>query len=71
MNITDDVRSFNVDKKTAIAIELALNKSIYGHAWVHIGDALYDFGARSKPIVELLVTEFQYDYLQELLISSS
>ena len=66
MNITDESRSFIVDHKTAISIELALNKSEYGRAWIHIGDALFDFGARSKPIVELIVTEFQYDYLTEL-----
>ena len=66
MNITDGQRSFSVDKRESILLELMLNKSEYGRTWIHIGDILFDYGAHDKAISEIVLTSFQYDYLHNI-----
>jgi hypothetical protein len=53
--------------RQAIELELSLNKSPYGHAWKHIGDALYDFGVGRPTVAALTLTHFQLVYLKTLL----
>ena len=55
------------EQRRAIALELALNKSPYGHSWKHIGDVLYDFGVGRPVPAALTLTQFQLVYLKTLL----
>ena len=64
--ITDELNSFDVTRRVAIDIELKLNKTEYGRPWSHIGDVLYDFGAKNKHTGNLIVTSFQYEFLKEI-----
>lgn len=54
-------------RREAIDLELALNKSQYGHSWKHIGDALFNFGFDSNIAVNRYeVSEFQMAFLKQL-----
>ena len=53
--------------RQAIELELALNKSPYGHAWKHIGNVLYEFGVGQPTVSTLTLTHFQLVFLKTLL----
>ena len=54
-------------RRQAIDLELALNKSQYGHSWKHIGDALFNFGFDSNIALNRYgVSEFQLAFLKQL-----
>ena len=55
-----------VTPKQAIALELALNKSEYGHTWKHIGDFLYEYGVGKIFKGNLNITPFQLVFLHTL-----
>jgi hypothetical protein len=59
-------KEFSVTPKQAIQLELALNKSQYGHTWKHIGDFLYDYGVGKIFKGNLNVTQFQLTFLNQL-----
>jgi len=66
LTITDGLCSLKVNKKEAIRMELNLNKSQHKREWIHLGDALFDFGSNKKDISVLTVTTEQYLFLEEL-----
>ena len=59
-------KEFSVTPRQAIQLELALNKSQYGHTWKHIGDFLYDYGVGKIFKGNLNVTQFQLSFLNQL-----
>ena len=63
LRITSGEEFYAVDRATAIRLELALNKSIYGFTWSRIGDALYTFGGGYPSPEELRVTPEQFSFL--------
>ena len=66
LKITDGEQSIKVNKGDAIRMELKLNKTEHKQAWIHIGDALFDFGSNKKDISVLTVTTEQYLFLEEM-----
>ena len=66
LKITDGAQSIKVNKGDAIRMELKLNKSEHKRAWIHIGDALFDFGSNKKEATILTVTTEQYLFLEEM-----
>ena len=67
LKITDGAQSIKVNKGDAIRMELKLNKSEHKRTWIHIGDALFDFGSNKKDALNILkVTEEQYLFLEEM-----
>ena len=66
LTITDGVQSIKVKKEEAIRMELNLNKSKYNREWIHLGDALFEFGSNKKDISVLTVTTEQFLFLEEL-----
>ena len=63
----DDKKSLFLTKQQALQLELELNKSEKGHEWKDIGDKLYNFYIHTITNSTLLVSEEQYDYLENLL----
>jgi hypothetical protein len=59
-------KEFSVTPKQAIQLEIALNKSEYGHTWKHIGDYLYDYGVGKIFKGNLNVTGIQLIFLNQL-----
>ena len=66
LKITDGAQSIKVNKGDAIRMELKLNKSENKRTWIHIGDALFDFGSNKKEATILTVTTEQYLFLEEM-----
>ena len=67
LKITDGGQSINVNKGDAIRMELKLNKTEHKRTWIHIGDALFDFGSNKKDASNILtVTTEQYLFLEEM-----
>ena len=66
LKITDGAQSIKVNKGDAIRMELKLNKSENKRTWIHIGDALFDFGSNKKEATILNVTTEQYLFLEEM-----
>ena len=67
LKITDGEQSIKVNKGDAIRMELKLNKSEHKRSWIHIGDALFDFGSNKKEALNILtVTTEQYLFLEEM-----
>jgi hypothetical protein len=66
LTITDGLCSLKVNKKEAIRMELNLNKSQHKREWIHLGDALFDFGSNKKDISVLTVTTEQFLFLEEI-----
>ena len=64
--ITDGNDSIKVNREDAIRMELKLNVSQYKHTWIHIGDALFDYGSKKVGPTSLKVTREQYLFLEEL-----
>ena len=69
LTITDGTNIFQVDRKQAIELELKLNTSIYGRAWITIGDHLFNFGTNRdcdlKLVVDVFLYAFIYDFFQD------
>ena len=54
-------------RQQAIDLELALNKSHYGHSWKEVGDVLFNFGFDTNIAVNRYeVTETQMNFLKNL-----
>lgn len=67
LKITDGEQSIKVNRQDAIRMELKLNKSDNKRTWIHIGDALFDFGSNKKDGPTILkVTEEQFLFLEEM-----
>ena len=66
LKITDGEQAIKVNKGDAIRMELKINKSEHKSAWIHIGDALFDFGSNKKEATILTVTTEQYLFLEEM-----
>ena len=66
LKITDGAQSIKVNKGDAIRMELKLNNSENKRTWIHIGDALFDFGSNKKEATILTVTTEQYLFLEEM-----
>jgi hypothetical protein len=70
LTIAHDTKSFDVNDKDVLLLELDLNRSEYGHEWGHIGEYLYNFYAKEEVLHQinprLEVTEVQYFFLLEL-----
>jgi hypothetical protein len=66
LTITDGLCSLKVNKKEAIRMELNLNKSQHKREWIHLGDALFEFGSNKKDISILTVTTEQFLFLEEI-----
>ena len=66
LKITDGEQAIKVNKGDAIRMELKINKSEHKRAWIHIGDALFDFGSNKKEATILNVTTEQYLFLEEM-----
>jgi hypothetical protein len=67
LKITDGGQSINVNKGDAIRMELKLNKTEHKRTWIHIGDALFDFGSNKKDASNILtVTTEQFLFLEEM-----
>ena len=66
--LTNGSESIELNHQEAIALELKLNTSKYGHEWKHIGDILYNFGTnRENAAKTLTVTTEQLNFLKTLL----
>ncbi len=64
-----DSASEHIDltRRQCIDLELALNVTQYGHAWKHIGDALFNFGCdRNVAVNTYACTPFQFTFLAQL-----
>lgn len=67
LKITDGEQAIKVNKGDAIRMELKLNKTEHQRTWIHIGDALFDFGSNKKEALNVLnVTAEQYLFLEEM-----
>jgi hypothetical protein len=66
LTITDGTNVFQVDRNEAIQLELKLNTSIYGKAWITIGDHLFNFGTNRVCDLKLTLDVFQYAFLYDL-----
>ena len=67
LKITDGEQAIKVNKGDAIRMELKLNKSEHKRTWIHIGDALFNFGSNKKEALNILtVTSEQYLFLEEM-----
>ena len=68
ITISDTLRSFSLDKRGAINLELKLNVTKYGRVWRPIGEALYNYGVSDDEVeaAEYTVTTEQYTFLQML-----
>jgi hypothetical protein len=66
LTITDGIQLIKVKKEEAIRMELNLNKSQHKREWIHLGDALFEFGSNKKDISVLTVTTEQFLFLEEL-----
>jgi hypothetical protein len=66
LTVTDGVQLIKVKKEEAIRMELNLNKSKHKREWIHLGDALFEFGSNKKDISVLTVTTEQFLFLEEL-----
>ena len=66
LKITDGAQSIKVNKGDAIRMELKLNKSEHKRTWIHIGDALFEYGSKNNGSVTLKVTEEQFVFLEEM-----
>ena len=65
--LTTGYESMLLTNREAIDLELCLNVTTVGHAWVHIGDALFNFGTnKSDAKTELMVSDHQFNFLQLL-----
>ena len=70
--INSNVKTYKLDKKKALKLELLLNKSPYGKKWNKIGDILYDFSIGKKlQNYKLEVTQEQYNYLIKRLLKDN
>ena len=65
-SITDGTNVFQVDRNEAIQLELKLNTSIYGKAWITIGDHLFNFGTNRVCDLKLTLDVFQYAFIHDL-----
>ena len=68
LKIHDFVDSIMIDgRQDAIALELKLNVTQYGHPWKHIGDVLYNYGVgKTDAVTDFVVTGTQLSYLKML-----
>jgi hypothetical protein len=66
LKITDGEQAIKVNKGDAIRMELKLNKTEHKRTWIHIGDALFEFGSNKKEVNVLNVTTEQFLFLEEL-----
>ena len=66
LTITDGIQLIKVKKEEAIRMELNLNKTEHNRTWIHIGDALFEFGSNKKDISILTVSTEQFLFLEEL-----
>ena len=70
VTIQSGKNKFNVLGEEIINLELKLNITPYGHSWKDIGDHLFNFhnkqGYQGQPPDVINVTEFQYQYLNNL-----
>ena len=66
LKITDGEQVMKVNKEDAIRMELKLNKTEHKRTWIHIGDALFEFGSNKKDISVLTVSTEQYLFLEEM-----
>jgi hypothetical protein len=66
LKITDGEQAIKVNKGDAIRMELKLNKTEHKRTWIHIGDALFDFGSNKKEVNVLTVTTEQFLFLEEM-----
>ena len=66
LKITDGEQAIKVKKEEAIRMELKLNKTEHKRTWIHIGDALFEFGSNKKDISILTVSTEQFLFLEEL-----
>jgi len=67
LTITNGPKSFVLDCKGAIEMELKLNVTTRGNEWSYIGDSLYKYGCKMGETDEtLVVTPQQYDFLEKL-----
>lgn len=76
LEITDGSRTFSLDRKEVLALELALNKSSYGKTYSKLGDYFFDFvrypkGNVHRPSSYLNVEKEQYDVLSKIHIESN
>ena len=65
--VSDGTSRFHLSKQDCIDLELKLNVTAYGHAWVAVGDALFNWGSNklgADPQVD--VSTFQYEFLKML-----
>jgi hypothetical protein len=66
LTITDGIQLIKVKKEEAIRMELNLNKTEHNRTWIHLGDALFEFGSNKKDISILTVSTEQFLFLEEL-----
>jgi hypothetical protein len=65
--VTDGERLLKVNRGDAIRMELKLNVSQHKREWIHVGDALFNFGSNKKDASTVLeVTREQFLFLEEM-----
>ena len=67
LTLTTGYESMSLTPREAVDLELCLNVTKVGRAWIHIGDALFNFGTnKSDAKTKLMVSEQQFNFLQLL-----
>jgi hypothetical protein len=65
--VSDGISAFHLSKQECIDLELKLNVTAYGHPWVAIGDALFNWGSNKLQAADFVdVSTFQYEFLKML-----
>ena len=67
LTLTTGYESMSLTHRDAIDLELCLNVTKVGRAWIQIGDALFNFGTNNSDAkTKLMVSEQQFNFLQLL-----
>ena len=70
LTIMDSTRSFMLEEKEALDLELKLNVTTFGHTWSKVGDVLFNFATGRSTVDSFTVTVEQYDFLKLLMTKS-
>jgi hypothetical protein len=66
MEITDNKRSFFLQRHYAIPVEIIINVEDPVRKYIHIGDILYAYGTMKPVEQRLVVTEEEYTFIDDI-----
>ena len=66
--LTDGKQELKLNYEECVDLELKLNVSAYGKLWGHIGEVLYEYGAKkSTKEKEIIIYKEELDFLNRLI----